>query len=37
MEFTGETYQEFEDIVGPDNISDDPGVLDTYVTPMAQS
>ncbi len=37
MEFTKEIYREFEDIVGPDNISDDPGVLDTYVTPLAQS
>src|SRR5512137_2434074 len=30
-------YREFERIVGPKNISDDPAVLDTYVTPMAQS
>jgi hypothetical protein len=32
-----EIYKEFEDIVGQDNISDDPAVLDSYVTPMAQA
>ena len=37
MELSREIYQAFEDIVGPDNISDDPAVLDTYVTPLCQS
>jgi len=37
MALSREIYQAFEDIVGPDNISDDPAVLDTYVTPLAQS
>jgi glycolate oxidase len=37
MVLSREIYQVFEDIVGKDNISDDPAVLDTYVTPLAQS
>lgn len=37
MTLAKEIYQEFENIVGPDNISDDPVMLDTYVTPMAQA
>ncbi len=37
MTLAKEIYQQFENAVGPDNISDDPAVLDTYVTPMAQS
>ncbi|MBN1189090.1 MAG: FAD-binding oxidoreductase [Dehalococcoidales bacterium] len=37
MALSREIYQQFEDIVGTRNISDDPAVLDTYVTPMAQS
>lgn len=37
MTLSREVYQEFENIVGPDNISDDPAILDTYITPMAQS
>jgi hypothetical protein len=37
MALSKEIYQQFEDVVGPDNISDDPAVLDSYVTPMAQS
>jgi hypothetical protein len=37
MTLTKAVYREFERIVGPKNISDDPAVLDTYVTPMAQS
>ena len=32
-----EIYREFEAIVGQDNVSDDPAVLDSYVTPMCQS
>lgn len=30
-------YREFEDIVGRDNISDDPAMLDAYVTHLSQS
>jgi hypothetical protein len=37
MALSKEIYQAFEKIVGPDNISDDPAMLDTYVTPMCQS
>ena len=37
MSLAKEIYQAFEDVVGPDNISDDPAMLDTYVTPMAQA
>jgi len=37
MTLSKEMYKEFEDIVGPDNISDDLALLDTYVTPMCQS
>jgi len=37
MALSKEIYQAFEDIVRPDNISDDPAILDTYVTPMAQA
>ncbi|MBP1706328.1 MAG: GlcD [Chloroflexi bacterium] len=37
MALAREVYQQFEDIVGPDNISDDPAVLDSYATSMAQS
>jgi hypothetical protein len=37
MAFSKEIYREFEDIVGPDNISDDPALLDTYITPLCQS
>lgn len=32
-----EIYREFEEVVGPDNISDDPALLDTYITPLCQS
>jgi hypothetical protein len=37
MALSKEIYRAFEDIVGPDNVSDDPAILDTYVTPLAQS
>jgi hypothetical protein len=37
MALSKEIYRAFEDIVGPDNVSDDPAVLDSYVTPLAQS
>jgi hypothetical protein len=37
MKLSKEIYQEFENIVGPDFISDDPAILDTYTTPMCQS
>ena len=37
MALSKEIYQAFEDVVGPDNISDDPAMLDTYITPMCQS
>jgi hypothetical protein len=37
MNLVKEIYKEFEDIVGEQNISDDPAMLDTYITPMAQS
>ncbi len=37
MALAGEIYRQFEDVVGPDNISDDPAILDTYATPMAQA
>jgi hypothetical protein len=34
MPLTKEQYQAFEDIVGPDYISDDPALLDSYCYPM---
>src|SRR5512136_351060 len=34
MSLTKEQYQAFEDIVGPDYISDDPALLDSYTFPM---
>jgi len=37
MALAKEIYEQFEAVVGPDYITDDPAVLDTYVTPMAQS
>jgi hypothetical protein len=37
MGLSKEIYQEFEDIVGADYISDDPALLDTYITPLCQS
>jgi hypothetical protein len=37
MKIAKSIYREFEKIVGPHNLSDDPAVLDSYVTPMAQS
>jgi len=37
MTMSKEIYQEFEDVVGPDNISDDPAMLDSYITPLCQS
>jgi len=37
MAMSKEIYKAFEDIVGSNNISDDPAMLDTYVTPMCQS
>ncbi len=37
MTLSREIYQAFEDIVGPDNLSDDPAILDTYITPMSQA
>jgi hypothetical protein len=37
MKMEKSVYHEYERIVGANNISDDPGILDTYVTPMAQS
>ena len=37
MELAKDIYKEFENIVGANNISDDPVILETYVTPMAQS
>ncbi len=30
-------YQAFEDVVGKNNISDDPGILETYRCATAQS
>jgi hypothetical protein len=30
MSLTRDIYKEFEDIVGPENISQDPGILDSY-------
>jgi len=37
MTMSKEIYKEFEDVVGPANISDDPAILDSYITPMCQS
>ena len=37
MTLSKSIYRAFEKIVGPNNISDDPAMLDTYVTPMCQS
>ena len=35
MALSREIYQAFEDIVGPEYISDDPALLDSYTYPMA--
>jgi hypothetical protein len=35
MALLKELYRAFEDIVGPDNISDDPALLDSYTYPLA--
>lgn len=35
MALSREKYQALEDIVGPENISDDPALLDSYTYPMA--
>ena len=37
MAFSRDIYQAFEDIVGKENISDDPGILETYRCIAAQS
>ena len=37
MALSKDVYQQFEAVVGANNISDDPAILDTYVTPMCQS
>jgi hypothetical protein len=37
MGLSKEIYQAFEDVVGSDYISDDPALLDTYITPLCQS
>ena len=34
MALTKEVYQALEDIVGPDYISDDPALLDSYIYPQ---
>jgi hypothetical protein len=34
MTISRDVYQSFEDIVGPDYISDDPALLDTYIYPQ---
>src|ERR1035437_9995397 len=34
MALTKDVYQELEDIVGVENISDDPALLDTYIYPQ---
>jgi hypothetical protein len=37
MALKKEVYRSLEDIVGPQNISDDPAVLDTYRYSMANT
>ena len=37
MTMPKEIYRAFESVVGPDNISGDPAMLDSYITPMCQS
>jgi glycolate oxidase len=37
MALSKEIYKEFEDIVKPENISDDPALLDSYIYPMSQT
>jgi hypothetical protein len=37
MAYSKEAYQELEDIVGPDNISDDPALLDSYRYPLSHT
>jgi len=37
MKLSKETYQSLEDIVGPDNISNDPAILESYAVPMDQT
>lgn len=34
MTLSKEAYQAFEDIVGTENISDDPALLDSYIYPL---
>ena len=35
MALSKEVYKAFEDIVGPENISDDPALLDSYTYPLS--
>ena len=37
MSLSKEAYQAFEDIVGPDNVSNDPAVLDSYRYPLTHT
>src|SRR4030042_310284 len=37
MALSREVYREFEDVVGPENISDDPAVLDSYSYNMSHT
>jgi len=37
MKLSKEAYQAFEDIVGQNNISDDPALLDTYRYPLSHT
>ncbi len=37
MAIPREAYREMEDVVGPDNISDDPALCDTYMYPLSHT
>jgi hypothetical protein len=37
MKLSKEAFQALEDIVGQDNISDDPALLDTYRYPLSHT
>src|SRR5512139_68282 len=37
MTLSKEVYAEFESIVGPENISDDPAILDSYSYSLSQT
>ena len=37
MPIPKDAYKALEEVVGPDNISDDPALCDTYIYPLTQT